>query len=96
MEQSILNLPSLVAGESEFGVTFKYNASQGIPGAIIVKNKHLDQFFLKSITIEDFPGKGRIHFVCNSWVYNVNKYTYDRIFFANDVSPVVIVFKQRP
>ncbi|XP_020277193.1 linoleate 9S-lipoxygenase 6-like [Asparagus officinalis] len=85
LEQSILNLPSIVAGESAFDIKFKHNESQGIPGAIIVKNHHLDQFYLKSITLEDFPGRGRIHFVCNSWVYNTTKYTYDRIFFANDV-----------
>ncbi|XP_020277385.1 linoleate 9S-lipoxygenase 6-like [Asparagus officinalis] len=85
LEQSILNLPSLVAGESSFDIKFKYNERQGIPGAIIVKNHHLDQFYLKSVTIDDFPRHGRIHFVCNSWVYNTTKYTYDRIFFANDV-----------
>ena len=86
LDHSILTLPMFTAGESEFGLTFKYNDTEGVPGAIIVKNHHLDEFYLKSITIENFPGKGRIHFVCNSWVYNVSKYTYDRIFFANNVS----------
>ncbi|XP_020244037.1 probable linoleate 9S-lipoxygenase 5 [Asparagus officinalis] len=85
LDHSILTLPTLIAGETEFGLTFKYHETEGIPGAVVVKNHHLDEFFLKSITIENFPGKGRIHFVCNSWVYNVNKYTYDRIFFSNDV-----------
>ncbi|KAG0456774.1 hypothetical protein HPP92_024562 [Vanilla planifolia] len=77
-------LPSLTAGETTFGVTFIVKADQGIPGALIVKNRHLAEFFLKSITIDDYPGKGRIHFDCNSWVYNVSNYTYDRVFFAND------------
>ncbi|PKU70072.1 probable linoleate 9S-lipoxygenase 5 [Dendrobium catenatum] len=77
-------LPTVIAGEIKFGVTFHVKEGEGIPGAVIVKNRHLAEFFLKSITIEDFPGKGRIHFDCNSWVYNVTKYTYDRVFFAND------------
>lgn len=84
-DHSVFRLPLLVAGETEFEIKFKFNETDGIPGAIIVKNNHSDEFYLKSVTIEDFPGKGRIHFACNSWVYNVNKYHYDRIFFANDV-----------
>lgn len=79
-------IPKMVAGESIYSATFIIDESQGIPGAILVKNEHLAEFYLKSITIENFPGKGRIHFECNSWVYNARRYDYDRIFFANDVS----------
>ncbi|KAK8944042.1 putative linoleate 9S-lipoxygenase 5 [Platanthera guangdongensis] len=75
---------NIIAGEMTFGVTFHVKEGEGIPGAVIVKNSHLAEFFLKSITVDDFPGKGRIHFDCNSWVYNVGKYTYDRVFFSND------------
>ncbi|KAI0524986.1 hypothetical protein KFK09_004376 [Dendrobium nobile] len=77
-------IPKLIAGETLYEAHFIVDESLGIPGAIIVKNRHLAEFYLKSITIDDFPGKGRIHFDCNSWVYNANKYDYDRIFFAND------------
>ncbi|KAK8928555.1 Linoleate 9S-lipoxygenase 2 [Platanthera zijinensis] len=73
----------------QFGVTFHLKESEGIPRAVIVKNLHPAEFFLKSITVDDFPGKGLIHFDCNSWVYNVNKYTYDRVFFSNDVIPTI-------
>ncbi|CAL9764222.1 unnamed protein product, partial [Musa acuminata subsp. burmannicoides] len=45
--------------------------------------KHATQFFLKTLTLDNFPGEGRIHFVCNSWVYPASKYKYDRVFFAN-------------
>ncbi|XP_020580260.1 probable linoleate 9S-lipoxygenase 3 [Phalaenopsis equestris] len=85
VEPSLLPVvPKIIAGEKTYWVTFIVNESEGIPGAVIVKNRHLAQFFLKSITIENFPGKGRIYFDCNSWVYNSNKYSYDRIFFANN------------
>ncbi|CAL9056132.1 unnamed protein product, partial [Musa banksii] len=70
-------------GESRFSVTFQWEENKGIPGAVIVKNKHATQFFLKTLALDNFPGKGRIHFVCNSWVYPANNYRYDRIFFAN-------------
>ncbi|MCD7446599.1 Arachidonate 5-lipoxygenase [Datura stramonium] len=49
----------------------------------IIKNFHFYEFFLKSLTLEDVPNHGRIHFVCNSWVYPASKYKSDRIFFAN-------------
>ncbi|MCE0481752.1 Arachidonate 5-lipoxygenase [Datura stramonium] len=55
----------------------------GVPGAFIIKNFHFYEFFLKSLTLEDVPNHGRIHFVCNSWVYPASKYKSDRIFFAN-------------
>uniref|UniRef100_A0A7N2L4T2 Lipoxygenase n=1 Tax=Quercus lobata TaxID=97700 RepID=A0A7N2L4T2_QUELO len=29
------------------------------------------------------PGQGRVHFVCNSWVYPADKYGKDRVFFSN-------------
>ncbi|KAH7665659.1 linoleate 9S-lipoxygenase protein [Dioscorea alata] len=77
-------LPSIAAGESNFSVTFKWDEDYGIPGAFIIKNNRTSQFFLKSVTINNFLDKGRIHFDCNSWVYPTDKYKYDRIFFTND------------
>ncbi|KAK4339634.1 hypothetical protein RND71_041096 [Anisodus tanguticus] len=55
----------------------------GVPGAFIIKNSHFNELFLKSLTLEDVPNHGKIHFVCNSWVYPASKYKSDRIFFAN-------------
>ncbi|KAK6911552.1 Lipoxygenase, C-terminal, partial [Dillenia turbinata] len=48
-----------------------------------MKNLHHSEFYLKSVTLEDVPGHGRIQFVCNSWVYPAKHYNYDRIFFSN-------------
>ncbi|XP_077209998.1 putative linoleate 9S-lipoxygenase 5 [Tasmannia lanceolata] len=78
-------MPTISAGESVYSITFTWIESMGIPAAFIVKNFHDEEFFLKTLTLEDFPGigNGRIHFVCDSWVYPANKYNYDRVFFSN-------------
>lgn len=86
LEDFVRKLPAIAAGESTFRVTFKWEGKHGVPGAVIVVNRHSSQFYLKSITLEEFPGgEGRIHFVCNSWVYPRDKYKYKRVFFANKV-----------
>ena len=84
---------TLAPGESAFQVSFEYEESVGVPGAIIVTNHHTDEFFLKSITLEDYPGQGTMHFDCQSWVYPFAKYDYERIFFLNKVPhPYVSIF----
>lgn len=86
LEDWITTLTSIAAGESVFKVTFKWDMSFGMPGVVIVKNFHHSEFFLKTLTLEDFPGKGHhTHFICNSWVYPAGNYKYDRIFFVNKV-----------
>ncbi|CAI9102211.1 OLC1v1000443C1 [Oldenlandia corymbosa var. corymbosa] len=77
-------IDNLKAGESAFDVTFDWDEEIGIPGAIIVKNLHQNEFYLKTLTLEGVPGgHDHIHFVCNSWVYPAEKYETDRIFFSN-------------
>uniref|UniRef100_J3LRW3 Lipoxygenase n=1 Tax=Oryza brachyantha TaxID=4533 RepID=J3LRW3_ORYBR len=80
------SLPSLTTGESRFGVTFDWEVEKlGVPGAVIVKNHHRNEFYLKTITLDSVPGRaGAVVFVANSWVYPAAKYRYDRVFFAND------------
>ncbi|KAF8748789.1 hypothetical protein HU200_012840 [Digitaria exilis] len=79
------SLPSLTTGESKFGVAFDWEVEKlGVPGAIIVKNYHAAEFLLKTITLDDVPGRGTVTFVANSWVYPVDKYRYSRVFFSND------------
>ncbi|ONM35730.1 Linoleate 9S-lipoxygenase 1 [Zea mays] len=85
LEQWLLHPPPLLAGEDQFRVTFDWEVEKhGVPGAIIVKNNHASEFFLKTITIDDVPGHGPIVFVANSWVYPQYKYRYNRVFFSND------------
>jgi linoleate 9S-lipoxygenase len=81
------NPPPSRASENQICVTFDWEVEKhGIPGAIIVKNNHSSEFFLKTITLDDVPGHGTIVFVANSWVYPQSKYRYNRVFFANNVS----------
>ncbi|TVU45523.1 hypothetical protein EJB05_05012 [Eragrostis curvula] len=85
LEQWLTSLPSLTTGESKFGVTFDWEVEKlGVPGAVIVKNNHTSEFFLKTITLDNVPGRGILTFVANSWVYPVGKYPYNRVFFSND------------
>ncbi|ERN00824.1 hypothetical protein AMTR_s00103p00053790 [Amborella trichopoda] len=74
----------LAVGEAQFTVDFEWDESFGTPGAFVIRNEHHGQFYLKSLTLHHVPGKGRVHFVCNSWVYPSKKYTSDRIFFSNE------------
>ncbi|KAE8705564.1 Linoleate 9S-lipoxygenase 1 [Hibiscus syriacus] len=75
---------SPVAGESKFSVNFDWDEEIGKPGALLIKNNHHTEFYLRSITLERVPGHGRIHFVCNSWVYPGHKYEKPRLFFTNE------------
>ncbi|KAH0731602.1 hypothetical protein KY289_002790 [Solanum tuberosum] len=84
LENWLTHITPIIAGESAFRVTFDWDHDEfGVPGAFIIKNLHLNEFFLKSLTLDDVPNHGKIHFVCNSWIYPSFKYKSDRIFFAN-------------
>ncbi|KAK9919840.1 hypothetical protein M0R45_028415 [Rubus argutus] len=80
LENWMFSLVPLTAGDSAFGVNMEWDDQIGVPGAILVKNNHETEFFLKSVILEDVPGVGRMHFVCNSWVYPARRYKRDRIF----------------
>ncbi|XP_058073716.1 probable linoleate 9S-lipoxygenase 5 [Magnolia sinica] len=79
----IPTLAPIQASESAFEVSFNWEESMGIPGAVIIRNFHYSQFFLKTLTLEDVPGVGHVHFICNSWIYPSRRYKYDRVFFTN-------------
>jgi linoleate 9S-lipoxygenase len=81
----------LVVGESTYNVTFEWDEEIGTPGAFLIKNNHHSEFYLKSLTLENVPGQGVIHFICNSWVYPSHKYEKDRIFFSNKVKLQIIL-----
>ena len=85
LEGLVTSLPTLGAGQSAFNVHFEWDSDMGIPGAFYIENFKQVEFFLVSLTLEDIPNHGSIHFLCNSWVYNSKKYKSGRIFFANKV-----------
>lgn len=90
LEDWITTITSLTAGESAFKVTFDYDQDFGYPGAFLIRNSHFNEFYLKSLTLEDVPGHGRVHYICNSWVYPAKRYTKDRVFFSNKVTKTIL------
>ncbi|MED6113038.1 Lox2p [Stylosanthes scabra] len=85
LENHLPTFPTLGARQKAFNIHFEYDADFGIPGAFYVRNHKHTEFFLVSLTLEDIPNHGTIHFICNSWVYNYKNYKKDRIFFTNNV-----------
>ncbi|CAL5195675.1 unnamed protein product [Lathyrus oleraceus] len=83
LEGLVTSLPILGAGQTAFDIHFEWDSEMGIPGAFYVENNMQGEFFLVSLTLEDIPNHGTIHFVCNSWIYNTTNYKTERIFFAN-------------
>nr|AAF60270.1 lipoxygenase 1 [Arachis hypogaea] len=83
LEGIIASLPTLELENLAFSIHFEWDDSMGIPGAFYIKNYMQVEFFLKTLTLEDVPNQGTIHFVCNSWVYNSKLYKSPRIFFSN-------------
>ncbi|KAI3810542.1 hypothetical protein L1987_20160 [Smallanthus sonchifolius] len=83
LEDWISTITPLAAGESAYEVTFDWDEEIGLPGAFLIQNLHHSEFYLMTLTLENVPGHGQVHFVCNSWVYPSKHYTKDRIFFAN-------------
>ncbi|KMT13761.1 hypothetical protein BVRB_4g081370 [Beta vulgaris subsp. vulgaris] len=83
LEEVVNKSTSLAYGESAFKVSFDWNNDVALPGALIVRNEHHREFYLRTITLEDIPNHGKLHFICNSWVYPAHCYQKDRLFFAN-------------
>ncbi|CAL1396788.1 unnamed protein product [Linum trigynum] len=84
LEKWFQKMTPLTATETSFSITFDWDHSaMGVPGAFIIRNHHHSQFYLKTLTLDDVPGHGRVDFICNSWVYPAHRYKYDRIFFSN-------------
>ncbi|XAR54658.1 Linoleate 9S-lipoxygenase [Bertholletia excelsa] len=86
LEKWVTMTPSVTAGDVSFDVTFEWDEeAMGTPGALIVRNHHHSEFYLKTVTLHDVVrGRGEVHFLCNSWVYPAHRYNIDRVFFSNE------------
>lgn len=85
LEDWVTKITVVAAWDADFNVTFEWNESTGDPGAFIMKNQHHSQFYLKTITSEDFRGHGRVRFLWNSWVCAAKRQKHKHVFFANKV-----------
>lgn len=85
LEKWITTMTSITARDTVFSITFDWDESMGVPDTLVIRNHHHSHFYLKTVTLEDVPSHGRVHFVCNSWVYPTHRYKYDRVFFSNKV-----------
>lgn len=74
---------ALTAEENRFVLDFPVASAFGLPGAVIVKNNHPNEFLLLEFSLE-LPDKSSAHFITNSWVYNTEG-TGGRHFFTNKV-----------
>ncbi|KAF5782039.1 putative linoleate 13S-lipoxygenase [Helianthus annuus] len=83
LEDWITTFAPLTVGESSYKVSFEWDEEMQVPGAFLVQNNHHSEFYLKTLTLEDVPGHGQVHFVCNSWVYPAKRYKKGRVFFTN-------------
>ncbi|GAB2277661.1 hypothetical protein Dimus_012366 [Dionaea muscipula] len=83
-EHWLTKFTGVKADDSQFKITFDCDDDDmGAPGALIVRNEHRHEFYLKAVTLDDVPNCGKIYFICNSWVYPVDLSKKDRIFFSN-------------
>ena len=74
----------LTAQELTFHLDFAVPKAFGVPGAIIVRNNHPNEFLLQSFSL-DLPDRTSAHFITNSWVYNTEHTDGPRVFFRNKV-----------
>lgn len=73
----------LLSGDNQYTFKIYFDYDDKSAGAFYIRNLLTTEFFLVSLTLEDIPNIGNIHFDCNSWVIDKQG---DRIFFANKVS----------
>ncbi|KAI3927456.1 hypothetical protein MKW92_044446 [Papaver armeniacum] len=66
-----------------YKVKFHIEQDFGVPGALIVKNRNKNEFFLQFVILEEETDNRNIRFECNSWVYPFCKTKSDRLFFSN-------------
>ncbi|KAI3755016.1 hypothetical protein L1987_54809 [Smallanthus sonchifolius] len=71
-------------GDCTFELDFEWEDEIGVPGAFLIINRHHKEFYLKTLTLTNVPNVGRVHFICNSWVYHEEHYNNGyRVFFSN-------------
>ncbi|CAM6105304.1 unnamed protein product [Calypogeia fissa] len=73
-----------VADKVQYTAEFVIAKSFGIPGAFIVTNRHQNEFFLESVSLQGHP-LGTVHFPIHSWVHPEQDNPAPLVFFSNQV-----------
>jgi len=74
----------LTAENISFNLEFAVPKAFGVPGAIVVRNNHPNEFLLLSFELE-LHDKSKHQYYTNSWIYNTEHEATGRIFFHNKV-----------
>jgi hypothetical protein len=79
----VTTLDTLASQNYSYKIEFAVTKDFGVPGAVIVRNDHPNEFLLVSFSLT-LPDNTEVHYMTNSWVYNTSN-TDPRIFFQNKV-----------
>ena len=82
IENWVVRLDSFAAQDIKYQIEFAVSKNFGVPGAIIVKNHHPNEFLLREFNLV-LPDQSEAQYITNSWVYKAG--TEGRIFFLNTV-----------
>ncbi|KAH9298648.1 hypothetical protein KI387_030330 [Taxus chinensis] len=77
-----LHKSAMQAEKVEYTTSFSISSDFGHPGAIIVTNQHMKEFYLESIVIQGLIN-GPVFFPCKSWMQSKMDNPEKRVFFSN-------------
>ncbi|XP_057842728.1 linoleate 13S-lipoxygenase 3-1, chloroplastic [Cryptomeria japonica] len=77
-----LHKSAVRAATVDYTANFTISSDFGLPGAIIVTNRHNKEFFLEKIVIKGLIN-GPVFFSCKSWVQSKKDGVENRVFFSD-------------
>ena len=68
-----------------FKMDFEVPREMGVPGAILVRNDHPNEFLLVAFSLALDDSRSDVHYMTSSWVYNTSR-SGARIFLQDKVN----------